>query len=80
MFLIHNHYDHTGSLMKTLEAKEANPVVIGHPEVFGPKYAILPSLGLNELTYTGPPYTLDELMRRANTALSRGLFTSLGMS
>ncbi len=71
VFLTHNHYDHTGGLLKLLSHVESNPLVIAHPEVFSPKYAILPSLGLNELTYTGPPYSLGELERRTRVILSR---------
>ncbi len=70
VFLTHNHYDHTGGLLKLLSRVESNPLVIAHPEVFSPKYAILPSLGLNELTYTGPPYSLRELEDRTRVILS----------
>ncbi|MDK2372190.1 MAG: MBL fold metallo-hydrolase [Candidatus Korarchaeota archaeon] len=71
IFLTHNHYDHTGGLLKLLTRVNSNPLIIAHPEVFSPKYAILPSLGLNELTYTGPPYSLGELKRHAEVILSR---------
>ena len=71
VFLTHNHYDHTGGLLKLLTHVNSNPLIIAHPEVFSPKYAILPSLGLNELTYTGPPYSLGELERHAEVILSR---------
>jgi len=71
VFLTHNHYDHTGGLLRLLIHVKTNPLVIAHPEVFSPKYAILPSLGLNELTYTGPPYSLEDLRGRAEVILSR---------
>ncbi len=63
--------DHTGGLLKLLTRVNSNPLIIAHPEVFSPKYAILPSLGLNELTYTGPSYSLGELKRHAEVILSR---------
>jgi len=56
----HNHYDHTGGLLKAL-AEIGKPLpVIMHPDVFKPKYAILPSLGIKKLTYTGPPFTREK--------------------
>ena len=59
--LSHNHYDHTGGLIKVLNAIE-NPIpVIVHPDVLKKKYAILPSLGIKKLTYTGPPYQWSEV-------------------
>jgi len=57
----HNHYDHTGGLLKVLAEIEKPVPVIIHPDVFKPKYAILPSLGINKLTYTGPPYVRSEV-------------------
>jgi len=46
----HNHYDHTGGLLKVLEKINERLPVIMHPDVFKPKYAILPSLGIKKLT------------------------------
>jgi len=71
VFITHNHYDHTGGLLKLIDRLGIQPLVIAHPEVFWPKYAILPSLGLNELTYTGPPFSLHELEARTRVLLSR---------
>jgi len=52
----HNHYDHTGGLLKVLEKINKQTLIIMHPDVLKPKYAILPSLGIKKLTYTGPPF------------------------
>ncbi len=71
IFLTHNHYDHTGGLLKLLKALETRPLVVAHPEVFTLKYAILPSLGLNNLTFTGPPFNLKELEARTKVLLTR---------
>lgn len=57
----HNHYDHTGGLLKVLDKIKKPVPVIMHPDVFQPKYAILPSLGINKLTYTGPPYARNRV-------------------
>jgi len=55
--ITHNHYDHSGGLLKVLSRIDKPIPVIAHPELFYPKYAILPSLGLKKLTYTGPPFS-----------------------
>lgn len=59
----HNHYDHTGGLLKVLEKINERLPVIMHPDVFKPKYAILPSLGIKKLTYTGPPFKKEDVER-----------------
>lgn len=59
--ITHNHYNHSGGLVKILTEMDKQVPVIAHPEVFYPKYAILPSLGLHKLTYTGPPFTSREV-------------------
>jgi len=57
----HNHYDHTGGLLKFLREIDKRVPIIMHPEVFSQKYAVLPSLGIKKLTYTGPPFTKDKV-------------------
>jgi len=58
----HNHYDHTGGLLRFLREIDKRIPVIMHPEVFSQKYAILPSLGIKKLTYTGPPFTKEKVL------------------
>ncbi len=57
----HNHYDHVGGLLRFLRETSKKVPIIMHPEVFSQKYAILPSLGIKKLTYTGPPFTKEEV-------------------
>lgn len=57
----HNHYNHTGGLLRILTEIGRQVPVITHPDVFKPKYAILPSLGIHKLTYTGPPFLRREV-------------------
>ncbi len=61
VFLTHNHYDHTGGLIKLLDVLEEKPIIVAHPDIFSPKYAILPSLNLKILTYTGPPFSAEDV-------------------
>lgn len=58
----HNHYDHTGGLLKVLKEIGKKVPVIMHPEVFEPKYMIMPKLGVYKLTYTGPPFLIKEVV------------------
>lgn len=57
----HNHYDHTGGLLKVLEKINKQTLIIMHPDVLKPKYAILPSLGIRKLTYTGPAFRWEKV-------------------
>ena len=59
----HNHYDHTGGLLEVLKRIDKPLPVIMHPDIFKPKYAILPSLGIKKLTYTGPSFKREDLER-----------------
>jgi 7,8-dihydropterin-6-yl-methyl-4-(beta-D-ribofuranosyl)aminobenzene 5'-phosphate synthase len=72
----HNHYDHTGGLLNVLE-KTGKPLpIIMHPDALKPKYAILPSLGIKKLTYTGPPFTWEKVKEKGGVfALSKGPLT-----
>ncbi len=67
--LSHNHYDHTGGLLKT---PISGKIVVAHPEIFLPKYSLVPSLGMKTLTYTGPPFRKEDLEKSgANLILSK---------
>ncbi|MEM2273474.1 MAG: MBL fold metallo-hydrolase, partial [Candidatus Bathyarchaeia archaeon] len=57
----HNHYDHTGGLLKILERVNKPLPIIIHPDALKQKYAILPSLGIRKLTYTGPPFPWEKV-------------------
>ena len=59
--LSHNHYDHTGGLLEALKKISKPLPVIMHPDIFKPKYAILPRLGIKKLTYTGPPFKKEDI-------------------
>jgi len=61
IIISHSHYDHTGGLLKTLTEIRRRVPVIMHPDVFKPKYAILPSLGIHNLTYAGIPFLREEV-------------------
>jgi len=65
----HNHYDHTGGLLKFLKETDKRVPVIMHPDVFSQKYAILPSLGIKKLTYTGPPFGQEEVKKEGGLLL-----------
>ncbi len=67
--LSHNHYDHTGGLLKL---PISGKTVVAHPEIFLPKYALVPSLGMRTLTYAGPPFRKRDLEKAgANLILSK---------
>jgi 7,8-dihydropterin-6-yl-methyl-4-(beta-D-ribofuranosyl)aminobenzene 5'-phosphate synthase len=69
----HNHYDHTGGLLHVLEEVDKQLPIIMHPDVLKPKYAILPSLGIKKLTYTGPPFAWEKVKEKGGVfALSKG--------
>lgn len=72
----HNHYDHTGGLLKLLEKSHKPLPVIMHPDVLKSKYAILPGLGIKKLTYTGPPFTWRKVKEKGGVfVLSKGPVT-----
>jgi 7,8-dihydropterin-6-yl-methyl-4-(beta-D-ribofuranosyl)aminobenzene 5'-phosphate synthase len=60
----HNHYDHTGGLLKVLEKINKPLPIIIHPDALKQKYAILPSLGIKKLTYTGPPFSWEKIREK----------------
>jgi len=55
--LSHGHYDHTGGLRKVLE-RAGGKDIIGHPDIFSPKYGKLPD---EPEHYVGMPFTRDIL-------------------
>ncbi len=75
--LSHNHYDHTGGLLKVLSHVGKPTPVIAHPEALDrTKYAIVPSLGLKKLTYAGPPFSKEDVWRAGGLLLlSKGPVT-----
>ncbi|HIE23585.1 MAG TPA: MBL fold metallo-hydrolase [Candidatus Korarchaeota archaeon] len=69
VIISHNHYDHTGGLLRFLKETNRKIPVIMHPDVFSQKYAILPSLGIKKLTYTGPPFTKEDVLNSGGLLL-----------
>lgn len=57
----HNHYDHTGGMLKVLEKINKQTPIIIHPDALKPKYAVLPNLGIRKLTYTGPDFQWEKV-------------------
>ncbi|MEM2939213.1 MAG: MBL fold metallo-hydrolase [Candidatus Bathyarchaeia archaeon] len=66
----HNHYDHTGGLLKVLERSNKPLPIIIHPDALKQKYAILPSLGIKKLTYTGPPFSWEKVKEKGGIIVS----------
>jgi len=65
----HNHYDHTGGLLKVLEEINKPLPIIIHPDALKQKYAILPSLRIKKLTYTGPPFPWEKVLDKGGMIL-----------
>ena len=79
VFLSHGHYDHTGGLIGILKQIDKEVPVIAHPEVFGLKLKLVPSL-----KYIGSPCKPSEveasggvlLLARNPVTIARGIMTS----
>jgi 7,8-dihydropterin-6-yl-methyl-4-(beta-D-ribofuranosyl)aminobenzene 5'-phosphate synthase len=62
VIISHNHYDHIGGLLEVLKKIGRKISVVMHPEVFEPKYMIIPNSGIHNLTYTGPSFTIKDIV------------------
>jgi len=79
VFLSHGHYDHTGGLVGVLKELGKKVPVIAHPEVFGLKLKLHPSL-----KYIGSPFKPSEveasggvlLLARNPVTIAKGVLTS----
>ncbi len=80
----HNHYDHTGGLVKVLKEINHGVPVLAHPDIFKPKYAFMPDSGRKKLTYVGPSFPGREVedaggflvLARNSVALSEEVLTT----
>ena len=59
IILSHRHYDHTGGLLDVLDEAKKRILIIAHPDIVKPNYALKP-----RLRSVGLPYSLNEVHKR----------------